>query len=64
MALSVGQRYVRINESEVREALASLDVLVPHIDPDERIVGASFQSMDIPNVVIFIVERTDEKEKA
>ena len=54
MALSVGQRYVRINEPEVRKAL--------NIDPSEKIVGVSLHSTDIPNVVVFILEKINAKE--
>jgi len=61
MALKVGQRFVRINEDEVRGALRSLDVPVPYIDSDERIVGASVQLQPAgSHTVVFTVERQDD----
>jgi len=63
MALKVGQRFVRINEDEVRGALRSLDVPVPYIDSDERIVDASVQLQPAgPHTVTFTVEKSNEEK--
>lgn len=70
MALSVGQRIVRIDDDIVRDALACLiaegfvDVPTPYVDDDERIVEASVQlSPTGPHTVVFVVEKSDVKEK-
>ena len=66
MALKVGQRFIRINEDEVRKALHLLeeDVPIPYIDSNERIVEASVQLQPAgPHIVVFTVERQDDPAK-
>jgi len=64
MALKIGQRFVMINGDEVKEALRSLDIPIPYIDSNERIVGASVQLQPAgPHTVVFTVERQDDPAK-